>query len=99
MVALPARWLLALVIGCAAAVPAYAQQQERSNGNLLAGKTPRHTSGVRRAHVLVDGRTAEPGLHWKTRLSCVFDGAGARVEYDLGAELPIAAARLDGDAN
>ena len=88
--------LLGLGLGLGFAPPASAQAQAR---NLLAGKEPLRASGVRRAHVLVDGRTAEPGSHWKTRLACVFDGAGAWVELDLGTVQSIGAARLDGDAN
>ena len=80
-------------------MPARAHADAGAGGNLLAGKQPLRVSGVRRAEALTDGRAAEPGLHWKTRLSCVFDGSAAAVVFDLGAELPIAAARLSGDAN
>jgi hypothetical protein len=79
-----------------AAWPGAAQAQETS---LLLGKAPLRSSGVRRADVLTDGRAAEDGAYWKTRLTAQFDDTAAFVEWDLGKLEQIRGAWLQGDTN
>lgn len=67
--------------------------------NLLLGKAPARSSGVRRAGVLTDGTAAREGDTWNSALTAPFGGSDAFVLYDLGSSQPIAAAWLQGDNN
>jgi hypothetical protein len=67
--------------------------------SLLAGKPATHSSGVRRADVLTDGRAAEDGGFWKTRLTASLEDTSSFAEYDLGSVRHVSAAWLQGDNN
>jgi hypothetical protein len=67
--------------------------------NLLAGKQPISATVHRRLDALTDGRRGREGDSWKSQLMTPFDGRSSEVVYDLGADVPIVAAWLQGDNN
>jgi hypothetical protein len=67
--------------------------------NLLAGKRPSRTSGVANVTVLTDGVGAFEGDDWNTTVAAVFASDRAFVEFDLGRNVKISAAYLQGDNN
>jgi hypothetical protein len=81
--------------------PALAQQPAPTSEprNLLAGKQPMSSSVHRRLDALTDGRRGREGDPWKSQLMTPFDGRSSEVVYDLGADVPIVAAWLQGDNN
>jgi hypothetical protein len=86
--------VLAATAGPWSPSPARAQSVQ-----LLAGKSASRSSGVRRAAVLTDGRAAEDGGYWKTRLTASLEDTSSFVEYDLGSVHRVRAAWLQGDNN
>jgi hypothetical protein len=80
--------------------PARADDAARSSaGNLLLGKQPIHTTDGRRLSELTDGVRAREGENWKSLVTKPFAGRNAVVDYDLGAEVQIRSAWLQGDNN
>ena len=67
--------------------------------NLLAGKLPISSTVHRRLEALTDGHRGREGDSWKSQLMTPFDGRSSQVVYDLGADVPIVAAWLQGDNN
>ena len=81
--------------------PANADEPAASGSaqNLLAGKKPIRANVHRRLDALTDGRRGREGDPWKSQLMTPFDGRESEVVYDLGADVPIVAAWLQGDNN
>jgi hypothetical protein len=67
--------------------------------SLLTGKQPTRVQGVRNPERLNDDAIAPTGDHWNGSLSAVFASSRAFVEYDLGQEMPIWGAFVQGDNN
>jgi hypothetical protein len=92
-----------LVLVLAGALPAaFAQDEAQSpsgGANLLAGKRPVRSQGVRRASELTDGRAGHDGDDWNTNVTTVFTGRDSFVVFDLGEERDIDAGWLQGDNN
>ncbi len=91
-----------LVFVLAGALPAaFAQDAkgDESGANLLAGKRPVRSQGVRRASELTDGKAGYEGDDWNTNVTSVFNGRDSFVVFDLGDETDIDAAWLQGDNN
>jgi hypothetical protein len=95
---LPASILAALLASTASSI-AHAEPTEAPVNNLLAGKHPLRSDGVRRAAALTDGKAAREHDPWKTRLSAVFTDRTAYVIYDLGTAHALGAAWLQADGN
>ncbi len=70
-----------------------------SPGDLLFGLAPTRVSDVTNAKVLTDGVAAVEGLEWDTTLAAIFESDRAFVDFDLGREVEIHAAYLQGDNN
>lgn len=94
---------LALVLILAGALPsAFAQEEaasEADSANLLAGKRPLRSQGVRRASELTNGQSGYEGDEWNTQVTTVFNDRNSFVVFDLGAERELDAAWLQGDNN
>jgi hypothetical protein len=92
-----------VVLVLAGALPAaFAQNEtEAPSGaaNLIAGKRPVRSQGVRRASELTDGRAGYDGDDWNTNVTTVFTGRDSFVVFDLGEERDIDAGWLQGDNN
>ncbi len=65
--------------------------------DLLRGKSPVRSDGVKRAGALTDGFAAQDGGDWNTRLSARFTDTHASATFDLGAVERVRAAWLQGD--
>ena len=68
-------------------------------GDLLLGKTPSFVRGVAEPARLVDGDGAPPGAPWNSVEAAELKGASARIEWDLGASVPLTAVDLQADSN
>jgi hypothetical protein len=94
---------VALVLVLAGALPAaFAQDETPAQSgvaNLIAGKRPVRSQGVRRASELTDGRAGYEGDDWNTHVTSVFTGRESFVVFDLGSERDIDAGWLQGDNN
>jgi hypothetical protein len=97
-VALRALIALALVLFSA---PGWAQSVESPGPapNLLAELTPVRSNGVFRAGELTDGRIGVDESQWKTEHTAVFFDTASWAVFDLGREVTIGAALLQGDSN
>src|SRR6188768_718354 len=80
---------LITLIGCDAA---------RDSGDVLRGRAPSSVTHAQHSERLTDGVRAVPGDAWNSALSSVMTPS-ASIEWDLGAEEPIAAAYLQADNN
>ncbi|HVJ19269.1 MAG TPA: discoidin domain-containing protein, partial [Polyangiaceae bacterium] len=89
LVALCCSLLLLLLAGTAWAAPS----------DLLSGRKPVKSQGVRDARGLTDGVRAEEGDDWGSDAAVKLDSSRSFVEYDLGKVTPITAAYLQGDNN
>jgi hypothetical protein len=94
------RLIFALLAFCAleSFLPARAIAAEPSD-NLLQGMAPMRAEGVRRSARLTDGTIGQEGSSWKIDLAASFSNTKSYVIYDLGRELEIVAAYLQGDNN
>jgi hypothetical protein len=90
---------IGVALWLSSACVARAEPAEGRAGNLLAGKRPVRSEGVRRVAALTDGKAARERDYWKTRLAAVLRDRGAYVVYDLGASRALAAAWLQADGN
>jgi len=91
---LGAGWcLLALAPACGGA-PAGPDQ-----ANHLAGKSVTASGGAESPERIADGVLAPAGDFWKTPLSAILPSPESFIAIDLGQELPIGAAWLQGDNN
>jgi hypothetical protein len=68
-------------------------------GNLLAGRTPIHASGMRDADRITDGFAGVEGAQWDEHQSALFMTAAAQVVYDLGQTARIAVLRVQASGN
>ncbi|HEY3494430.1 MAG TPA: glycosyltransferase 87 family protein [Polyangiaceae bacterium] len=91
-------WLLLLVAALFVVGSARADDAGAS-ANLLFGKEPIRAGDARRLERLTDGERAREGDSWKSLVTKPFRGRNSDVVYDLGADLPIRAAWLQGDHN
>ncbi len=69
------------------------------SAGLLAKKGVFRSQGVRDPDRLVDGLVPPVGSGWNTNRTTVFEGRGAHVDFDLGAETSVVAISLLGDNN
>lgn len=67
--------------------------------NRLPGKTITSSGGVEHAERIADGVLAPSGDFWKTGLSAILPSPESYIAIDLGEQLPIAAAWIQGDNN
>ncbi len=67
--------------------------------DLLAGMQPSRAQSVTRPELLTDGEAAPEGDSWNSTLSALFVSDKAYVEYDLGKNVTVVAAFLQGDNN
>ncbi|MDH5671590.1 MAG: hypothetical protein OEZ06_05530 [Myxococcales bacterium] len=93
--------LLLAVGACLAllAAAAGAEQRPAPHGDLLAGRLPLQSLGLRCAPCLTDGVVALEGEPWSSRLTASLENASARVDYDLGAPRDIDSVYLQADHN
>ena len=96
---LPPHLRLSWLILLASALAVTGARPARAAGNLLAGLSPSHTSGVSNVRVLTDDLAAFEGAEWNTTVAAVFESERAFVEFDLGRSVKISAAYLQGDNN
>jgi hypothetical protein len=68
-------------------------------GNVLHGKAPTKTTEIRNANRLTDGAVAVGGDHWESDLVAIFSTGQSAVEWDLGREVRVHGAYLQGDNN
>ena len=67
--------------------------------NLLAGKKPLHSDGVKNAIRLTDGMLSNEGDEWLTDVTARFSSARSFVEYDLGQPRPLRCVMVKADNN
>jgi hypothetical protein len=72
---------------------------EEGPEELIGGKEPIASQGVKRIKELTDGRVATEGDFWLTNLTTVFANDKAYAIYDLGGPQPIRCIFLQGDNN
>lgn len=85
----------------AAAGPAAGEGTEGAcpPGNLLAGRRPSQSFGVRGAERLTDNRIRLDGTTWNGPRSAVFDDGKAAITWDLGRPTGIGAVMVQADNN
>jgi len=90
-------WLLAALAAVLASLvsPAVMAQPE----NLLVGRKPLHSDGVKNALRLTDGILSNEGDEWLTDLTARFSSARSYVEYDLGQPRPLRCVMVQADNN
>jgi hypothetical protein len=81
------------------AAPAPASDPRCRPGNLLEKRRAVSSEYVNNTERITDGATATEGDSWKTDMTAEFTSGAGRVEWDLGAVLPIRLAYLQGDNN
>ncbi|WP_437821447.1 hypothetical protein [Sorangium sp. So ce1078] len=91
-------WLIAICSGChpSEIVTSTTAPME---GNLVSGLEPRGARGVTSPARLTDGVISEEGDDWKTDITCRFESSASFIEYDLGRDVRVTAAYLQGDNN
>ena len=67
--------------------------------NRLAGKSAKVANGAEHAERLTDGMLAPNGDFWNTALTGLLPSSQATMTFDLGSEMPIAAAFIQADNN
>ena len=67
--------------------------------NRLAGKSAKVAGGAEHAERLTDGTLAPNGDFWNTPLTGLLPSSQATMTFDLGSEMPIAAAFIQADNN
>jgi len=85
---------LALASSCSTPAPNSAEQVNR-----LSGKTAQLAGGAEHAERLTDGTLAPNGDFWNTALTGLLPSPQATMTFDLGQEVPIAAAFIQADNN
>jgi len=85
---------MATVLATAIAPEAKAQVE-----NLLAGKKPLHSDGVKNVVRLTDGMLTNEGDEWLTDLTSRFSSARSFVTYDLGQPRPLRCVMVQADNN
>ena len=90
-------WLLAVLASFLASIvsPAAMGQPE----NLLMGRKPLHSDGVKNAIRLTDGVLSNEGDEWLTDLTARFSSARSSVEYDLGQPRLLRCVMVQADNN
>ncbi|HEX7508234.1 MAG TPA: hypothetical protein VF550_15765 [Polyangia bacterium] len=92
-----APWLLAvLALFLASIVSPMAMAQSE---NLLVGRRPLHSDGVKNAIRLTDGVLSNEGDEWLTDLTARFSSAHSSVEYDLGQPRLLRCVMVQADNN
>ncbi len=84
----------AFASGCGTSPPNNPDQANR-----LAGKTAQVAGGAEHAERLTDGTLAPNGDFWNTALTGLLPSPQATMTFDLGQEVPIAAAFVQADNN
>jgi hypothetical protein len=97
--AVVARAGIIILLCLTAAASATADEVSCPPGNLLAGKSPSTTQGVKNGRRLTDGIMAAEGDPWESELTSAFSGTSGHVVYDLGESVRITAVDLQGDNN
>ena len=97
--AVVARAAIIFLLCFTATASAAADEASCPPGNLLAGKSPSTTKGVKNSRRLTDGIMAAEGDPWESELTSAFSGTSGRVVYDLGESVRITAVDLQGDNN
>ena len=67
--------------------------------NLLVGRKPLHSDGVKNAVRLTDGMLTNEGDEWLTDLTARFSSSRSFVEYDLGQPRPLTCVMVQADNN
>lgn len=91
-------WLIAAGSGCHPS-ESVTSTAAPVDGNLLSGLEPRGARGVTSPVRLTDGFVSEEGDDWKTDMTCRFESSASFIEYDLGRDVRVTAAYLQGDNN
>jgi hypothetical protein len=89
--------VLGLIFACSGA--SCRRDGSKQGENLLDGRSPMRSSGVRRAEVLTDGKAVRDGDAWLSTGTAQFSSSAAHVDYDLGSERTLSAIWLQGDNN
>jgi hypothetical protein len=83
-----------------AALPSLAAAAPCGTENLLAGKKPSASQGVKGDLGLVtDGQAAPEGADWNSPVGVTLENANSSITYDLGEERTISAVVVQADAN
>jgi hypothetical protein len=94
---------LAVVATLALGAPARAQALASpacGTENLLAGKLPTSSEGLRgNTRLVTDGEAAPEGAQWDAPVAVTFEIASGALTYDLGQPTPVSAFSLQADAN
>jgi len=94
------RGLIAVFVGALVAFSLCGSPARAEGGdNLLSGRSPEASPGVRGVRQLTDGVAAFAGEEWETNLSATFADSDAHVTYDLGAVVPVTAFWMQADHN
>jgi hypothetical protein len=93
------RGLFAALVGALVALLLGGSPAAAAGENLLLGRSPEQSPGVRGTGRLTDGVAALPGEDWETDLSGTFVDGDAYVIYDLGSVVTLTAFWLQADAN
>jgi hypothetical protein len=83
-----------MVLAFSASTPAAAEPQ-----NLLAGRRPLRSSGVKNADRLTDNLMSNEGDEWLTDVTARFSSARSFVEYDLGGPQTLRCVMVQADNN
>jgi hypothetical protein len=86
--------LLVAFLACGASATAAAQPQ-----NLLVGRRPTNSNGVKNAVRLTDGILSNEGDEWLTDVTARFSSSRSFVEYDLGSPQALRCVMVQADNN
>ncbi len=90
-------WLLAVLASVLASVAAPAAKAQV--GDLLVGRRPVHSAGVKNVVRLTDGMLSDEGDEWLTDLTSRFSSSRSFVEYDLGQPQTLRCVMVQADNN
>ncbi len=95
----PASRRAAVALVLAALACGFGARAQAEPQNLLAGRKPMNSDGVRRSERLTDGLLSNEGDMWLTDVTSRFSSARAFVEYDLGAPQSLRCVMVQADNN
>ncbi len=90
-------WLFAASTLLVASIPASLAMAQPED--LLVGRRPLHSEGVKNAVRLTDGLLSNEGDEWLTDVTARFSSARSFVEYDLGQARPLRCVMVQADNN